>query len=368
MTTVVRLYHSGVVDEFRDRERALRDRHGYDVHLVCPPAWPEGGSVVAAPRDDRFPVHVVPVHGRTHPILFWYSPRGLRRVLRQVRPQIVDVHEEPYSLAASLALREVAKTVPRARVCIYTAQNIYKRYPPPFRQLEASVLRRAHAAYPCSAEAGDVLRRKGFGGALHTIPLGVSTGEPAGRDTNGTLRVGFVGRLVEEKGAHLALKAFAKAATGLPAALELVGAGPEDERLRALAGDLGLAGRAHFTGALPQDEALDRIAALDVLVVPSLGTPRWKEQFGRVAAQAFATGTPVLAAASGSLPEVVGDSGELFAEGDAEDLAAKLRRLLLDGRRRAELAAAGRRRAESEFTWARVADRMDAMYRELLRG
>src|SRR5207253_9392469 len=143
-TTVLRLFHSAVVPEYRERERLLRERHGWDVHVACPPSWPEGGSVVHAEPCDDVPLHVLPVHGRTHPILFWYAGGALRRLIRELRPALVDVHEEPYSLAAAGALR-AAGPLP---VCVYTAQNIAKRYPLPFRLSERRVPRRAAAAYP----------------------------------------------------------------------------------------------------------------------------------------------------------------------------------------------------------------------------
>jgi glycosyltransferase involved in cell wall biosynthesis len=360
---VLRLFHSAVVDEFRERERWLREKHGYDVHVVCPPTWPEGGSVVRAAPEREVPVHVVPVHGRTHPILFWYSPRALRRVVAQVRPHLIDVHEEPYSLAAAFALR-AAGDLP---VCVYTAQNIHRRYPAPFRQLERRVLARAAAAYPCSTEAGEVLRAKGFGGALHVLPLGVS--EPLPRASgNGRLRVGFVSRLVPEKGGRNAIAAFAQASAGLDADLEIVGSGPEEQSLRDSAAALGLNGSVCFAGAVDQDEALARIGSYDVLLVPSLSTSRWKEQFGRVAAQALAVGTPVLASASGSLPEVLDGCGELAREGDVNDLAGKLGVLLRDPVRRAELAVLGRKRATEQLSWERVSDGFDRMYREALGG
>jgi glycosyltransferase involved in cell wall biosynthesis len=363
--TILRLYHSAVVGEYRERERWLRAKHGWDVHVVAPPSWPEGGSVVSAERRDDVPMHVVPVRGRRHPILFWYSVGPLRRILREVRPALVDLHEEPYSLAAWFALRTIESTAPGTPVCVYTAQNIFKRYPLPFRRLERRVLERAQAAFPCSTEAGAVLRRKGFGGRIHVIPLGVSPvrAEPA---ANGRLRVGFVGRLVPAKGAHVALEAYARASDGLGARFEVVGTGTHEGELRSLAARLGIADRVEFTGFVAQQEALARIASFDVLVVPSLSTASWKEQFGRVAAQALAAGTPVLASASGSLAEVVGDAGVLAREGDVDDWAEKLRALLRDDSRRAELALRGRRRAAAHFSWERVADRVDAMYREVL--
>lgn len=363
---VLRVYHSAVVDEYRERERLLRGRHGYEVHLVCPPAWPEGASVVRAAPDDEIPLHVVGVRGRTHPILFWYASRAFRRVVRSVRPDIVDLHEEPYSLAAAAALPAIRREAPQARVCMYTAQNILKRYPPPFRQLERRALTAIAAAYPCSTEAGAVLRAKGYSGALHVLPLGVSLDPPARSNGARQLRVGFLGRLIPAKGADIAVRAFAAAADGLDAELELVGAGPQEPRLRELAGRLGIGERVIFSGAVSQAEALERISSYDAVLVPSLTTASWKEQFGRVAAQALAAGTPVVASDSGSLPEVLGGCGELAREGDAEDFAARLGGLLRDPARRARLGECGRRRAADELSWERVADGFDVMYRQVL--
>jgi len=366
-TRILRIYHSGVVDEYRERERLLRTRHGYDVQLVCPPSWMEGGSVVEATPDPEVPLHVVPLRGLRQPNLFWYATSALRRVLREVRPQIVDLHEEPHSLAAAVALRTIQVEAPGAPICIYTAQNIFKRYPPPFWHLTRRALAAADAAYPCSTEAGEVLRAKGFKGPLHVLPLGVSLDpEPVPRAGNGHVRVGFLGRLVPEKGTDVAVQAFARAADGIDASLEMIGAGPQEAELRACAERLGVGARVSFPGAVTQDEALERIRGYDAVLVPSLTTRRWKEQYGRVAAQALAAGTPVIASDSGSLPEVLGDCGELTREGDVDDLSVKLGRLLRDPAHRADLAARGRRRAVEELSWARVADGCDQMYRQVL--
>jgi glycosyltransferase involved in cell wall biosynthesis len=317
--------------------------------------------------DPEVPVHVVDVRGRQHPILFWYSSHALRRLLRDLRPQIVDIHEEPYSLAAAFALRAIRREAPNARICIYTAQNIFKRYPPPFRQLERRALKAAAAAYPCSTEAGQVLKRKGFTGRLHVLPLGVTpAAEPPVPRKDGQLRVGFLGRLEPYKGAQVAIRAFAEATRDTNALLEIVGSGRQRHELEACAASLGISDRVIFPGAVPQAEALSRIRRYDVVVVPSLTTKTWKEQFGRVPAQAFALGAAVLASDSGSLPEVVAGCGEIAAEGDVLDFAEKLHGLLRDPGRRAELTSRGYQRAVEALSWEKVADGGDQMYRSAL--
>lgn len=364
---VLRVYHSAVVPEFRNRDRLLREAHGYDLHLVTAPRWEEGGSLVEASPDPAVPLHVVPIAGRRHPILFWYRSRAFRRVLEAVRPEVVDLHEEPYSLAVASALRDVDAVVPRARICMYTAQNVLKRYPPPFRQLERRALRRTTAAYPCSTEAGAILREKGFAGPSHVLPLGVSPRSEPLRPQGSSLRVGFLGRLEAYKGGDVALRAFAAATGGTDAVLEVVGSGSQRDELVALAEELGVADRTTILDAVPQSEALARIAGYDVVLVPSRRTKSWKEQFGRIPAQAMEAGVPVIASDSGSLREVLHDSGVLVPEGDVGAFAAALRDLLEHPDRRAALAAAGRRRAAEHLSWERVAAGVDEMYQEALR-
>src|SRR5690606_847306 len=89
--------------------------------------------------------------------------------------------------------------------------------------------------------------------------------------------IGYVGRLVPEKGLALLLEAVA----GLEGswALAFVGTGPEQEFLEELARRRGIQDRIHFLGGVPHRELPKVISAMDVLVLPSLTTPRWKEQF-----------------------------------------------------------------------------------------
>lgn len=362
---ILRIYHSAVVDEYRRREHALIRRHGHDVHVVCPPAWAEGGQLVRPGADSEVPVHIVPIRGPAHPNLFWYRGRELRAVIRRVRPEIVDLHEEPFGLAVAHALPLVRREAPDAGLCLYSAQNLPKRYPPPFSLYERRALATAGAVYPCSTEAGERLRARGFQGSVHVIPLGVTI-PPETRKRGGRVRVGFVGRLDPPKGAAIALRAFALASAGRDASLAIIGAGPELSALRAEARGAAISEKVEFAGAVSQNEALRRIAGMDVVLVPSLTTRHWKEQFGRVAVQAMAHGAAVIASDSGSLREVVADAGVLVPEGDVDGLARELERLLDEPHRRAELSARGRVRVVEHFSWDVIADKGDRMYRELL--
>jgi glycosyltransferase involved in cell wall biosynthesis len=353
-----------VVSAWRARDRELIAR-GVELTLVSPVRWNEGGRDVALePGEDRF---VVPARtlGR-HPYLFVYDPRPLVRELRRRKLDVLDVHEEPASLAA-FELRLLARLFqPGVPMVLYGAQNIAKRYPPPFRWIERASLRRAAGTYPCNEAAGRIFRRKGFTGVVATLPLGVDVDRfaPAtGEWPPGPLRVGYVGRLEPHKGVHVLLEAVA----GLDEVTVAVhGDGPAAGDLVALADRLGVAGRVRFCGFAAHDTLPEVYRSFDVLAVPSLTTPSWTEQFGRVAVEGMASGLAVVASTAGALPEVVGDAGVLVPEGDVAAWRTALARLAAEPAERVRLGALARERAR-RFTWAAVAGGHLALYQQVRR-
>ena len=169
---VLRISHSAVVGAWRERERVVR-RLGVDVRLLSARSWNEGGAVVPLVPDPNENVLGVRTIG-SHPILFLYDPVALWRELGQ-HWDVIDIHEDPYALCTAevLLLRWLRKQ--RAPYVMYTAQNIAKRYPPPFRWFERRALRRAAGLSACNTEAGRIAVRKGLGGISAYIPLGLDT-------------------------------------------------------------------------------------------------------------------------------------------------------------------------------------------------
>lgn len=366
---VLRVYHSAVVTPWRRRDRELRAL-GVDVVLVSPRRWNEGGRDVSLDVGDDDFVVAARTLGR-HPYAFVYDPRPLWRVLRLQDFDVVDLHEEPASLAAAEGWLLTRLAGSRGTLCLYCAQNIPKRYPVPFRWIERALLRRAAGVHTCNEEAGEILRRKGFSGVVRNLGLGVevdrfSPGEGSARQraagpASEPLQVGYVGRLEPHKGVDVLIRAVA-ATPGVQ--LEIVGDGPDRAALECGAQVAGISDRVCFTGFREQGELADVYRGFDVVVVPSLVTPSWIEQFGRVAVEAMASGAVVVASDSGALPEVVGDAGVIVPAGEVEPLAAALAELRDDAGRRAHLVDAGRRRA-AHFAWPEVARRQLDFYRQL---
>src|SRR5439155_24845569 len=108
------------------------------------------------------------------------------------------------------------------------------------------------------------------------------------------------------------------------------------------------------------------LQSLDVLVLPSLSQPSWIEQFGRILVEAMACGVAVVGSTCGELPDVIGDGGLTFPEGDIAALASMLERLAGDQGLRAELGKRGRARVLERFTGERVAADTVDVYRQML--
>lgn len=360
---VVRVYHSAVVTAFRARDRHLRAA-GVEELLVTARVWDEGGRKVRYAAADREAEWVWPTRtfGR-HPHAFVYGLRVLCRALRTA-PDVIDVHEEPDSLAAGqvLLLRWLLRS--RSPIIFYSAQNLLKRYPLPFRWIETWALRSASAIYCCSAGAAEVIRAKGFGGDVVVVGLGVDVDQfsPAKAtrrsQSRGPLQLIYVGRLLHHKGVHVLLQALA---TVEGAQLQIIGDGPERADLARTVELLNLRSRVEFRSFVSHDQLPGMYRGADVAVIPSIPTSRWSEQFCRVAVEAMASGLAVVASADGSLPEVIGEVGLLVPPDDVTALAAALTNLrddraLLDRLRRLSPERAAR------YRWSAVAEAHRGLY------
>lgn len=338
-----------------------------DVRLtvVTPPSWREGRTEIPLERrhTDGYELVVSPIafNGRYH--LHFYP--GLGRILRAVRPDIVHVDEEPYNLATFLALRAARGVA--ARRLFFSWQNINRRLPPPFSLLERANYRAADGAIAGVGDAATVLREKGFTGPIWVIPqFGVDPEvfQPGPARASDVFTVGFIGRLVPEKGLDLLVRACAPLAA--PWRLLIVGEGDERGRIQALAQSLGVADRVDFVGGMSSAQIPDFLHRLDALVLPSRTMPNWREQFGRALVEAMACEVAVVGSSSGEIPRVIGDAGLVVPEENVAALTAALRALQQDPERRLSLGRNGRARVLSTFTQRGVAEQTVRVYEDLM--
>jgi glycosyltransferase involved in cell wall biosynthesis len=357
-----------VVAAYRRKLDAIAAHPDVDqVVAVTGPEWREpGGRVVpfeTSSDDCHYDLRVEPMwlNGSYH-LFVW--PR-LARVLNEVRPDLVHIDEEPYNLATAHGTWAAGRV--GARSLFFTWQNLLRRYPPPFRWFEQRVFAQSAFGIAGNREALEVLRAKGYCGPGAVIPqfgFDPDLFSPASKPPDGVPVIGYLSRLVEEKGVFVLLAALAN----VPGEwrLHVIGSGPMETEARHRADQLGFADRISWERGVPSTEIPDRLRTFSVLVQPSLTRRHWKEQFGRALMEAMACSVPVIGSDSAEIPNVIGDAGLVVPEGDANALSGAIEQLLAHAELRRTLGEKGRARALRRYTHARIAEQTVDVYRSAL--
>ena len=141
--------------------------------------------------------------------------------------------------------------------------------------------------------------------------------------------IGYVGRLSRAKGLHILTAALERLPGSVPWSLLLLGSGPYGEEMKAWARSRGWEKRLKIM-LVKHEDVPNYFPAMDLKLLPSQTTWRWREQFGRVIVEAFASGVPVIGSDSGEIPRVIGDAGLVVGEKDVAGWAEGIERLYRD--------------------------------------
>jgi glycosyltransferase involved in cell wall biosynthesis len=367
---VLRIAHASLTPALRQRERSIARLYpDVKLEVITTRRWREAEVEVDALPDDLFPVTMARTYLSKHIQLFAYDPRPIIKALRRHRPHLIDINHEPFSVACAELLTLCNWFAPQASIVLQTCQNIFKNYPPPFNLFERRALKRVDAIHVCSETVREMLRAKGFEKPIHLVPFGVNTEafnfRPFPEPSSEPLTIGYVGRMLPGKGLNILAEAL-KMIAGESWKLLVIGDGPEREDFEHRLGAAALSERAKFTGAISFEQVPAHFQNLDVLVIPTETTARIREQFGRVIVEAMATGVPVIGSTCGAIPEVIADTGLVFPERNAGELANALRRMLTDHELRRGFARRGRPHVEQNYSYERVAEKTYELYQYLL--
>ncbi|HHH42326.1 MAG TPA: glycosyltransferase family 1 protein [Chloroflexi bacterium] len=303
--------------------------------------------------------------------LYWPHEQLLWPLL--LRRSRADLFHTPYFAAPLLAPCPVVVTVHDLIFDRYPAYMPWGWARPYYRLLMAWGTRRAKRVIAVSqATAADLTHFYGTPPErIAVVPEGVDPGfaPPSDPDRRRALRWRYgllrpfvltVGARRPHKNLGRLVRAFSRVAVEVPHDLVFVGeADPRfpDEARQAVIEE-GIGHRVRFLGWVAEADLPGLYSLADLVVLPSL-----VEGFGLPALEAMACGTPVLAAATSSLPEVVGEAGVLVDPHDVSAMAGALRGLLHDEALRCRLSEMGRQRAAT-FTWAATAQRTLEVYEE----
>ena len=360
--------HTYTVSANHAKIRALAQLPDVEIALITPQGW--RGPLYVNSTDRLTDVsnvkhHIVKAFGLGKEGAYFYHP-SLAKIVRAFQPDIIHVEQGAYALSYIQILLIARRWVPAARAVFFTWWNL-----PYTAGGIKSVAERYNLAHSAGAiagnrEAADILRDHGFDGAITVLPqLGVDLAAdiaPRRRVASASLHVGYVGRIEPEKGVGDLLEAVLGSEADMH--LSFVGAGSVLEQLKARSH--GLANIAFFP-AIRNEKVPEYLTELDVLVLPSRSTPQWVEQFGHILIEAMAMGVTVVGSTSGEIPNVIGDAGRIFPEGDVESLRRTLEGLATNEDERLALASAAIARVRERFTNDVIARRQFDFYKLVLR-
>ena len=371
MRNAVEIYHAMAANSSMQLTVVVPERLAVDK-VYNPSGWLEVGQEC---ESDGYRLASVPlIDPRRYNLGF--KGECLRQVLRKARADIVHVWDEAVShcLYQVSWLRLLASR--KSRVLFYGFQNIPFKWGVLGKLIWKSTWTQVAGGVAANNEALTILSQAGFprNRPMERIFWGIPTDIFRPMDKHALKRelnleyehiIGYVGRLVHEKGLAWLLAAMKQLPTNVHCLI--VGSGPMRGELELWSELPSLTGRVHLLDAKPAEELPRYLNCMDALAVPSLTTVEWKEQYGRVIAEAMACGVPVVGSDSGAIPEVVDSAGLIIPEGDTSALAEALHRAIFD-EVRAHLIKQGLQRVKEELSVQAMGRRLTDFYRRVLEA
>ncbi|WP_420550148.1 glycosyltransferase family 4 protein [Litorivicinus lipolyticus] len=323
-------------------------RRGHDVSIACDP------TSLLASRCQQFDFEplLVPMRKKS----FRYLP-GVRRMIRDLQPDLVNTHSsnDAWLVGLAGALTTNRPVIIRTRhVSAPVRPNLATRW----------LYTRAHDGIATTGKIITNHLRETFGltaDRVVTVPTGVDTAHFAPRTVSNVESDGFVvgiaATLRSWKGHSYLLQALALLESDVR--LLIVGDGPQEGALKALAVELGIAERVEFTGY--QTDVRPYLAQMDVFCLPSYAN----EGVPQALLQASAVELPIVTTTAGGIPDLITDgyNGLVVESKSAQQLAAAIVALRADSGLAGRLGSQARQRVIEAHSLGKMADDMEALYR-----
>jgi glycosyltransferase involved in cell wall biosynthesis len=333
--------HVNGAARFAERLAAGLAERGHHVHVMAPSAGHRNhGTFIETVEGQQITVHRLPSwrwppHDWLTFVLPWMAKRYSRRVLDEVKPDVVHIQSH-IVIGRGLAREARKRGIPMVATNHVMAENIldFTTLPPLLDKVFVKLawddakrtLDMARAVTTPTRKAADFLEATIDIHGVIPISCGIKASDYAPdlspRDGN---RLVFVGRLTTEKHIDVALQAMAKLDPALNVSFDVVGSGDQRRSLDQLTAQLGLTDRVRFHGHTTDDELRSLLSHASVFVIASIA-----ELQSIATMEAMASGLPIVGADAVALPHLIhdGENGYLFRPGDVDDLAAKLTTVL----------------------------------------
>jgi glycosyltransferase involved in cell wall biosynthesis len=367
--------HAYVVGVNQGKLKAIADTREVEVALLAPSNWlaQEWNRVIEV--ETPFPeikIYSAPVWFSGRGGAHIYHPWKIKQVINDFQPDLIQVEEEIFSLCA-LEFAFWAKLLKKP-LAIFGWENQLRSLPF-FRRWVRNYVMKATSLYLAGNQDGaEVIRRWNFQGEIEVMPqMGVDTEfftpavKQSSAEATGKINIGFLGRLVPEKGLDILFTAVGQLKNqNLDFQVILCGSGASEADLRQIAKVQQISEQVIWRGAVPHEAAPIELGKFDVLVLPSRSIATWKEQFGHVIIEAMAMGIPVVGSSCGEIPHVIARDDLVFPEGNPVALAEILKRLICDRNWREEMGNYGIERVKQHYSHAGIAQRLIKQWQKLV--
>ena len=367
---VLIISHAYVVGVNQGKLKAIADT-GIELALLAPSNWQAREWNRFLPLETPFDTYRI----YSAPVLFTgrvgahiYSPLKIWQVIKDFQPDVIQLEEEIFSLCA-LEVSFCTKLLDLPLV-VFGWENQQRRLPWLRRWIRDFAMANTSLYLAGNQDGVAVIRNWHYQGEIEVMPqMGVDSElfAPQPKTKTAELKIGFLGRLVPEKGIDLLFTAAQQLRQqGLKYQLIIYGSGTSEAELRKKATELQIDDLVVWAGAVSHAEAPGALSQFEVLVLPSRTVDTWKEQFGHVLIEAMSMGIPVVGSTCGEIPHVISRDELVFPEGDAAALAKILARCIVDRTWCEQMGSYGIERVEQHYSHQRIARRLIEHWQKLV--
>ena len=336
---VLYVWHGAVEKEYRKIFSEFVKR-GVNLVVITANRWFEAAkfqSFEFCETDKDYEIYPLATVFTNHIRAFFYLNNfKIIKILLRHKPDIIYIKEEPYSTASFMLIVLTKMFSPKSKIMIESDENIFKSHPFPFNVFEKFSLNNIDALCVVPTEGIELYRRKGFKGEIFKVSYFVDVDKffrvPKEEVVKKIpelsfdgLKIGFVGRISEEKGIDTVIEAIKYLKDKGKDKIRFFVVGKEEPEyfsfLKSKIEEYSLEDNVKFLGHFGYDELLYFYNGIDCLVLPSRTKSWLKEQFGRVIVESMACGTPVIGSDSGEIPIVIDNPELTFKEDDYISLA-----------------------------------------------
>lgn len=373
---VLSIGHSYVVASNRRFMEKIGEQDEFEVTIVAPKFMRAALNDTYAEKNTSPKTSLILLNAFFTKWIHIFFYMGLGRIIKKGSYDIIHLWEEPYILSGY----QIARLAKKANIPLIfsTYQNNNKKYPWPFSYFEKFVLKYSSAWCAWAKLVFNNLKLRGYDEKKgHLIYPGIdekSFFPITNTDEKNKLKsqlglqsptIVFLGRFVEDKGISYLLEALEKISE--PWNLLLIGKGNLEDMIQKWIVKNNFQNKAQIK-FLKHDEVPAWLRACDILVAPSITMNNWREQFGRMLVEGFASGLTVMGSNSGEIPYVIAEAGVIFKEKDSKDLQEKLMRVLQNPMTQLEYSKKGHERFKNNFSLSQVSSRYANLIKEVVNG